>query len=138
LGIVDPNNTASIPLRVATYSGLDVLCHAIEFYTALPFNQRPKPESSIHRPAYQGSNPISDVWSIYALQTTAKYLRRAAGSNEDEEARAQMLIASAAAGMGFGNAGVHLRHGVSYLISSQVRSTYTSPGGYENPMDPHR
>jgi hydroxyacid-oxoacid transhydrogenase len=137
LGIVDPNNTATLPLRVATYSGLDVLCHAIESYTALPFNRRPKPESSIHRPAYQGSNPISDVWSLYALQTTAKYLRRAAASSEDEEARAQMLIASAAAGMGFGNAGVHLCHGMSYPISSQVKSSYQSPNGYENPMDPH-
>jgi hydroxyacid-oxoacid transhydrogenase len=61
LGIVDPDNTASMPARVATYSGLDVLCHAIESYTALPFDQRPKPSSPAYRPAYQGSNPISDV-----------------------------------------------------------------------------
>ena len=37
LGIVDPNNTESLPTAVATYSGLDVLCHAMESYTALPF-----------------------------------------------------------------------------------------------------
>jgi hydroxyacid-oxoacid transhydrogenase len=111
LGIVDPDNTKTMPACVATFSGLDVLCHAIESYTALPFNKRPKPMSSVHRPAYQGSNPISDIWSLFALQTTAKYLRRAVAScqsdgesgNDDEEARTKMLIASSAAGMGFGN-----------------------------------
>jgi hydroxyacid-oxoacid transhydrogenase len=128
LGIVDSDNTASLPTTVATYSGLDVLCHAIESYTALPFSQRPKPTSPILRPAYQGANPISDVWSLFALQTTAKYLRRAQDSS-DVEARAQMLLASSAAGMGFGNAGVHLCHGMSYTVASQVK-TY-QPDGYD-------
>lgn len=122
LGIVDPDNTKTLPSTVATFSGLDVLCHAIESYTALPFDQRPKPSSPAHRPAYQGSNPISDVWSLFALETTAKYLRRAALVDPDDaEARSKMLIASSAAGMGFGNAGVHLCHGMSYAISSQVK-----------------
>jgi hydroxyacid-oxoacid transhydrogenase len=137
LGIVDPDNTASMPKAVATYSGLDVLCHAIESYTALPYDQRSKPSSPVYRPAYQGSNPISDVWSMFALQTTAKYLRRAAADPQDDEARANMLIASAAAGMGFGNAGVHLCHGMSYPIASQVKSYY--PEGYDtdHPLVPH-
>lgn len=103
LGIVDPNNTITLPREVAIYSGLDVLCHAMESFTALPFNQRAKPSSPTLRPAYQGSNPISDVWSVFALETSAKYLRRVAMDPEDEEARAQMLMASSAAGMGFGN-----------------------------------
>jgi hydroxyacid-oxoacid transhydrogenase len=128
LGIVDSDNTATLPATVATYSGLDVLCHAIESYTALPFSQRSKPASPILRPAYQGANPISDVWSLFALQTTAKYLRRAQDSS-DVEARAQMLLASSAAGMGFGNAGVHLCHGMSYPVASQVK-TY-QPDGYD-------
>lgn len=139
LGIVDPDNTKSLPSSVATFSGLDVLCHAIESYTALPFNQRPRPSSPVHRPAYQGSNPISDVWSLFALETTAKYLRRAALADpEDEEARTKMLIASSAAGMGFGNAGVHLCHGMSYAIASQVKQESTGnkplfkPEGYDS------
>ena len=133
LGIVDPDNTKTMPSSVATFSGLDVLCHAIESYTALPFDQRPKPSSSAHRPAYQGSNPISDVWSLFALETTAKYLRRAALADpDDEEARTKMLIASSAAGMGFGNAGVHLPHGMSYAIASQVKQNTTyKPQGYD-------
>jgi hydroxyacid-oxoacid transhydrogenase len=136
LGIVDPNNTRTMPISVATFSGLDVLCHAIESYTALPFNKRPKSISSVHRPAYQGSNPISDIWSLFALETTAKYLRRAVAScgegEDDEEARTKMLIASSAAGMGFGNAGVHLCHGMSYAIASQVKQIQPT-----QPSDPN-
>lgn len=135
LGIIDPHNTETLPPKVATYSGLDVLCHAIESYTALPFSKRLKPDGPLQRPAYQGSNPISDVWSLFALQTCAKYLPEAVQEGS-EEARAQMLLASAAAGMGFGNAGVHLCHGMSYPISSQVREYK----GYEDathPLVPH-
>ena len=128
LGIIDPQNTKTLPSTVAIFSGLDVLCHALESYTALPYNQRPQPISPLHRPTYQGSNPISDVWSLFALETTAKYIRRAALADpDDDEARQMMLLASSSAGLGFGNAGVHLCHGMSYAISSQVKQTGTNP-----------
>ena len=143
LGIVDPDNTISLPKEVACYSGLDVLCHAIESYTALPSNRRVKPTSPTLRPAYQGSNPISDVWSLYALETAAKYLSKVVHEPENEEARAKMLLASSAAGIGFGNAGVHLCHGMSYPVASQVKS-YKPPHGYDyngnaadHPIVPH-
>jgi hydroxyacid-oxoacid transhydrogenase len=74
---------------------------------------------------------------LFALETTAKYLRRAALGSGDEEARTKMLIASSAAGMGFGNAGVHLCHGMSYAIASQVKSTSPyQPAGYDS-LDGH-
>src|SRR4029079_14297084 len=44
LGLVDPDNTLSAPPEVAASSGLDVLSHAVESYTALPFHIRPRPE----------------------------------------------------------------------------------------------
>lgn len=51
--------------------------HALESYTALPYNMRsPCPSNPINRPAYQGSNPISDVWAVHALRIVAKYLKR--------------------------------------------------------------
>ena len=106
LGLIDPENTRTQPPAVAASAGLDVLSHAIESYTALPFNQRPRPERPILRPAYQGSNPISDVWSLESLRLVSLYLERAVRDPSDREARASMMLAAAFAGIGFGNAGV--------------------------------
>jgi hydroxyacid-oxoacid transhydrogenase len=137
LGLVDPDNTRTMPAEVAAATGLDVLSHAIESYTALPFERRPRPERPRERPAYQGSNPISDVWSAQALQMVARFLPRAVEEPEDGEARFQMLLAAAYAGIGFGNAGVHLPHGMSYPVSGMVRGY--RPEGYppDRPMVPH-
>ncbi len=130
LGIVDPENTRSMPGPVAASSGLDVLCHAIESYTAIPFGDRACPERPILRPSYQGSNPISDLWSLEGLRLTAKYIRRAFEDPSDDEARGAMMLASSYAGIGFGNAGVHLPHGMSYPVAGLVRNFM--PAGYES------
>src|SRR5205814_2603991 len=118
-------------------TGLDILSHAIESYTAMPYSDRPLPERPAMRPAYQGSNPISDIWSLQALRMVTKYLVRAVGDPGDDEARAQMLLAASYAGVGFGNAGVHLPHGMSYPVSGNVKS-YRAPGYVsDHPLVPH-
>ena len=72
VGLVDPNNTRTLPKTVIACSGFDVLSHGIESYTALPYHQRPAPEHPGMRPAYQGSNPISDIWATRAIEMVAK------------------------------------------------------------------
>jgi hydroxyacid-oxoacid transhydrogenase len=137
IGILDPENTRTMPPAVAASSGLDILSHAIESYTAIPFSSRPRPDRPLSRPAYQGSNPISDVWSLQALQMVARYIIRAVNDPSDDEARAQMLLASSYAGVGFGNAGVHLPHGMSYPVSGHV-SAFRAPGyDVPHPLVPH-
>src|SRR5262245_12975206 len=103
LGLIDPENTRSQPSAVAASAGLDVLSHALESYTAIPFSDRPHPERPILRPAYQGSNPISDLWSLEALRLVAQHLVRAVENPSDDEARSNMLLAASYAGVGFGN-----------------------------------
>jgi hydroxyacid-oxoacid transhydrogenase len=137
LGLLDPDNTRSMPSQVAASSGLDILSHAIESYTAMPYTGRPYPDRPAVRPAYQGSNPISDVWSLQALRMVAQYIVRAVDDPSDDEARANMLLASSYAGVGFGNAGVHLPHGMSYPVSGMVKS-YRAPGySTDHPLIPH-
>ena len=137
LGYLDPDNTRTMPPAVAASSGLDILSHAVESYTAMPFMDRPKPDRPAMRPAYQGSNPISDIWSMQALRMVADYLVRAVEDPTDDEARGQMLLAASYAGVGFGNAGVHLPHGMSYPVSGHVK-TYRAPGYLvDHPIVPH-
>ncbi len=137
LGIVDPENTRTLPPLVAACSGLDVLSHAIESFTALPFDQREAPAEPGLRPAYQGANPISDIWAAQAIRMVSRYIARASRDLGDDEARGQMLLAATFAGIGFGNAGVHLPHGMSYPVAGMVRDF--RPAGYavDHPLIPH-
>jgi len=137
LGLLDPENTRTMPGSVAASSGLDILSHAIESFTAIPFTSRPMPESPRLRPAYQGSNPISDIWSLASLDIVNRYLIRASNDPGDDEARGKMILAASYAGVGFGNAGVHLPHGMSYPVSGHVRS-WVAPGySKDHPLVPH-
>ena len=144
LGIVDPDNTRTLPPVVAASTGLDVLCHAVESLTALPYTAREAPAEPALRPAYQGANPISDLWAERAIELVAGHLVRAMRDTDDDEARSAMLLAATFAGYGFGNAGVHLPHGMSYPVSSMVASRQTAGAGYhpagypdDHPMCPH-
>ncbi|MGH2391843.1 MAG: hydroxyacid-oxoacid transhydrogenase, partial [Chloroflexota bacterium] len=137
MGIVDPENTRTLPPLVAACTGLDVLSHAVESFTALPFDRRSAPDQPGLRPAYQGANPISDVWATRAIGMVGANLVRAVEDPADDEAREQMLLAAVFAGIGFGNAGVHLPHGMSYPVAGLARG-YT-PSGYppDHPLIPH-
>jgi hydroxyacid-oxoacid transhydrogenase len=137
LGIVDSDNTRTQPPAVAACAGLDVLSHALESYTATPYDRRPMPARPLERPAYQGSNPVSDVWALRALELVAEFLVRAVANPSDDEARAQMLLAAASAGVGFGNAGVHLPHGMSYPVAGRVRDFRPLGYGAGHPLIPH-
>ena len=136
-GVVDPNNTRSLPKMVAASTGLDQLTHALEAMTALPFNQRPAPEHPKLRPAYQGANPISNIWASQAIKMISKNLVRVIEDPSDDEARGKVLLAATYAGIGFGNGGVHLAHGMSYPVSGMVRDFV--PEGYPpgSPIVPH-
>jgi hydroxyacid-oxoacid transhydrogenase len=137
MGIVDPYNTRTLPTMVTACTGWDILCHALESLTALPFSKRPAPEHPGLRPAYQGANPISDVWASQAIEMVAKNIVRVIEDPNDDLARGQMLLAATFAGIGFGNAGVHLPHGMSYPVAGMVRDYI--PEGYtvDHPIIPH-
>jgi hydroxyacid-oxoacid transhydrogenase len=133
--IVDPSLTDSLPPEVVASCGLDVICHAAESYIAKPYSQRDAPESPGDRPPYQGSTPISDIWSAKALEYAGTHLRDAVDG--DVEARGWMMLAASLAGIGFGAAGVHIPHACAYPIAG-LKHEYT-PAGYpdDHPFIPH-
>lgn len=137
MGIVDPDNTRTLPKMVAACTGFDVLVHALESFTALPYNRRQAPENPRLRPTYQGSNLISDIWATKAIEIVSENILRVIEDPADDEARSQMIIAATFAGIGFGNAGVHLPHGMSYTVSGMLRDYM--PDGYnlDHPIIPH-
>ncbi len=136
-GIVDPNLTLSLPPQVTSSTGLDVICHAAEAYTAIPYDARPKPESPDERPPYQGANPIADIWSAKALEYGGKYLRRAVENSEDIEARGAMMLGASMSGVGFGSAGVHIPHSCSYPIAGLHPGFYPPNYPQDHPLVPH-
>jgi hydroxyacid-oxoacid transhydrogenase len=127
LGIIDPDVTATLPQTVIACSGFDVLSHALESYTARPYTQRSRPATPNARPASQGANPFSDIACREAMHILGAHIVRAVNDPADAEARERMLFAATLAGIGFGNAGVHVPHAMSYAVAGQVRS-YHAPG----------
>jgi alcohol dehydrogenase class IV len=136
MAVVDPALTLSQPAGVTAAAGMDILCHALESYTARPYSSydRKQPEQRV---PYCGSNPISDMWSEQAMSLLAQAFRRAVHHGDDAEARHQMALAATFAGLGFGNAGVHVPHANAYPIAGRVKDFH--PDGYpaDEPMVPH-
>ncbi|KAK3088757.1 hypothetical protein FSP39_023402 [Pinctada imbricata] len=130
LGIVDPLHLLEMPERVTAYSGIDVLCHAIESFTAIPYNERvPYPANPNLRPAYQGCNPISDIWSKHALTMTAKYLKRhgmsypISGLNRDYRSK------------DYSQDHKLVPHGLSVVISAPAVFEFTAPACPERHLE---
>ncbi|KGI70426.1 iron-containing alcohol dehydrogenase [Mycolicibacterium rufum] len=135
--LVDPDSTDTLPGEVVACSGLDVLSHALESYTARPFTGRAAPAQGSPRPMSQGANPWSDLGSREALGLLGRYLERAVADAADREAREQTMWAATLAGIAFGNAGVHIPHAMAYAVAGQVREFH--PSGYpgDEPIVPH-
>jgi hydroxyacid-oxoacid transhydrogenase len=136
LAVVDPDLTTTQPAMVTASAGMDILCHALESWTArwyADFDAK-QPEQRV---PYCGANPIADMWAEKSLALLAGSFRRAVRDGSDAEAREQMALAATFAGLGFGNAGVHVPHACAYPIAGRVRDY--RPDGYpaDEPIVPH-
>ncbi len=136
LAVVDPLLTMSQPPQVTAAAGMDILCHALESYTARPYDSYPR-KTPEQRVPYCGANPVADMWSEQALRLLARSFRVAVADGDNITARTDMAMAATFAGLGFGNAGVHVPHANAYPIAGGVRDFH--PDGYPagEPLVPH-
>ncbi|MEJ7600946.1 MAG: hydroxyacid-oxoacid transhydrogenase [Kofleriaceae bacterium] len=132
--VIDPRCAETMPSAVVAASGMDVLCHAIESYTARPYTLRAAPVAPSQRPLSQGANPWSDLGCREALRLLGQHLVRAVAG--EPASREQVMWAATLAGIAFGNSGVHAPHAMAYAIAGQVRS-FRVAGYPEDDLVPH-
>ena len=136
LGVLDPSVLTSLPPLVRAANGFDVFSHACESITARPYTHRPAPESSQKRPLSQGANPYSDITCLEAINLIGRNIVQAVNDPREENYDA-LMFAGMLAGIGFGNAGCHLPHGMSYAVAGQVKDYQPQGWPAEHPMVPH-
>jgi alcohol dehydrogenase class IV len=136
LAVIDPDLTLTQPAGVTAAAGMDILCHALESYTARPYTSYEHKRAE-QRVPYCGSNPIADMWSEKALTLLSGSFRPAVRNGEDRDARLAMAMAATFAGMGFGNAGVHIPHANAYPIAGRVKDFHPKDYPQDEPMVPH-
>jgi alcohol dehydrogenase len=109
--ILDPVMTVSSPPRVAAYSGIDALTHAIESYTS--------PKATMH----------TGMYALESIQLIARNLRTAYYSGKDIEAREGMLMGSFFAGVSLANAGAGAVHALAYPLGGQFGTVHGLANG---------
>ncbi len=137
VALIDPLATVTMPPMVTASSGLDVLNHAIESFTAHPYTSKPAIGSPEERPVYSGSTPLGDMFAVRAIEWVRRYLWRAYADPYDLEARYYMMLGASIAGIGFGHVGVHVPHAMGYPIAGMVRSYYPEDYDFGYPIAPH-
>ena len=137
LGILDPDSLVTLPELVVAANGFDVFSHACESLTARPYTRRPAPEEPAKRPLTQGANPYSDMACLEAIRLVGRNLIDAVAAPSDVERLEPLMFAGMLAGIGFGNAGCHLPHGMSYAVAGLVRNYYAEGWPSNHPMVPH-
>lgn len=136
LAVIDPDLTLSQPAGVTAAAGMDILCHALESYTARPYGSY-EHKTAQQRVPYCGSNPIADMWAEKALTLLSGSFRQAVADGSNRDARNAMAMAATFAGMGFGNAGVHIPHANAYPIAGRVKDFHPVDYPQDEPMVPH-
>jgi alcohol dehydrogenase class IV len=135
--MIDPTCCDSLPAMVVASTGFDLLCHALECYTARAYTRWDKVEDPTRRPLIQGANPWSDLAARKALEIVGEYMDRGVNNADDREARDQLMWGASLAGMAFGNTGTHLGHALSYGVTHLMHDITTPGYAVKSPFVPH-
>jgi len=137
VALVDPANCDSLPGNIVASTGFDLLCHALECYTAKAYTRLDNVQNPNNRQLIQGANPFSDLAAPEALRIANRYLARGVADATDSEARDQLMWGATLAGIAFGNSGTHLPHAMSYGVTHLMHDITTPDYKAPSPFIPH-
>ena len=107
VALVDPDLLAGMPRALAAATGMDALTHAVEGYVS------------------RFAVPSSDIFCLESIRWIGRSLRGACADASGTEARAAdpealagMAWASTLAGIGFGQAGLGMVHGIAHPLGA--------------------
>jgi len=135
--LVDPACTDTLPANAIASTGFDLLCHALECYTAKAYTRWGKTSDPVKRTLLQGANPWSDMSARRAMEIVGQYLGRGVNDAADQEARDNLMWGATLAGMAFGNSGTHLPHAMSYGVTHLMHDITTDGYAVSSPFVPH-
>ena len=133
LAVIDPLVSLTLPPEVTASAGMDIVCHALESYTARYYTtfDRKQPEQRV---TYCGSNPISDLWSEKALALIASSFRTVVHEGSNLGARSNMMLAATFAGMvrdfrpaGYPQQEPMVPHGMSVSLTAPEAFRFSFP-----------
>ncbi|WP_298908940.1 iron-containing alcohol dehydrogenase [uncultured Psychrobacter sp.] len=113
VAILDATLTLKLPRHITAATALDAMVHCVEAYTS-----RTK------------KNPISDALAVKGLQMLWHNFEKVLNQGDDINARSNMLLGSALAGIAFVNSSVAAVHGLSYPLSIN----FHIPHGHANAL----
>jgi alcohol dehydrogenase len=106
VAILDPVLTLTQPRRVAAATGMDAITHAVESAAA------------------RNRNPLSQQLSREAFRLSATGLRRVLAAPDDLEARGQLLLGAALAGMAIENSMLGAAHAAANPLTARFGVTH--------------
>lgn len=100
VALIDPQLMTTIPPSITALTGIDTFAHALESYIS------------------KNATPVSEMFSLYAIELFAGNIREAVLNGENIEARDKMALACWLAGTAITNAGVTLPHALGQPLGA--------------------
>ncbi len=98
VSLIDPAATATMPLDLTAFTGIDALTHAVESYVS------------------NASSPITEMFALEAARLISSNLFETIKDPDNMELRGRMMLGSLEAGLSFSNASLGAAHAMVHSL----------------------